>query len=261
MVALRAALTHLRDHPAHDQDPVVLCTDSQAALAKRSPREAGARRDRRQRSGRRSDACWPGSPRPAARSCCSGCLPTADCRGTSGRTPWPGRRPPSPKKSPSTRGPLALNRPVAAGVVPISTDPSWLTGCRPRCDAWSERPPSTSTRSGRATALVRVHSPHNLHRIRRSPRPDCDQCAEPQCRTCGEEPDSPEHVLRRSSALMTNGSVCSEPSCRSTRTSGGTTRWRPWWRPPGPYRADRLRSTEWVRREPQPQQQKQHKQQ
>ena len=34
MVALRAALTHLRDHPAHDEDPVMLCTDSKAALAK-----------------------------------------------------------------------------------------------------------------------------------------------------------------------------------------------------------------------------------
>ena len=34
MVALRAALTHLREHPAHDEDSVVLCTDSQAALAK-----------------------------------------------------------------------------------------------------------------------------------------------------------------------------------------------------------------------------------
>ena len=53
MVALRAALTHLRDHPAHDEDPVVLCTDSQAALAKlrRGPPGQEAR------SGRRSGAC------------------------------------------------------------------------------------------------------------------------------------------------------------------------------------------------------------
>ena len=47
-----------------------------------------------------------------------------------------------------------------------------------------------------------------LHRIGRSPGPDCDQCAEPRrraswCRVCGEEPDSPEHILRRCPALMT----------------------------------------------------------
>ncbi|KAF0290571.1 putative RNA-directed DNA polymerase from transposon BS [Amphibalanus amphitrite] len=33
MVALRAALNHLLEHPAHTEDPVVICTDSQSALA------------------------------------------------------------------------------------------------------------------------------------------------------------------------------------------------------------------------------------
>ncbi|KAF0299698.1 Exportin-4 [Amphibalanus amphitrite] len=34
LVALREALRHLHEHPAHTGDPIVLCTDSQAALAK-----------------------------------------------------------------------------------------------------------------------------------------------------------------------------------------------------------------------------------
>ena len=119
---------------------------------------AGDRRDRKHRSGRRSGACWPGSPQPFARSFCSGCLPIADCRGTSGQTPWPGGRPPSLKMmSPSTRGPSTGQRREWPARTPSPTGRrggiahSWLAGCRPRCDASSERPPSTSTRSGRAT--------------------------------------------------------------------------------------------------------------
>jgi len=33
LVALRTALTYLREHPAHTEDPIVVCTDSQSALA------------------------------------------------------------------------------------------------------------------------------------------------------------------------------------------------------------------------------------
>ena len=33
MVALQAALSYLRDNPAHEDDPIVVCTDSQSALA------------------------------------------------------------------------------------------------------------------------------------------------------------------------------------------------------------------------------------
>ena len=33
LMALRAALQHLLQHPAHEEDPVIFCTDSQAALA------------------------------------------------------------------------------------------------------------------------------------------------------------------------------------------------------------------------------------
>ena len=33
MVALHAALTHIQDHPAHETDPLVICTDSQSVLA------------------------------------------------------------------------------------------------------------------------------------------------------------------------------------------------------------------------------------
>ena len=33
LMALRAALQHLLQHPAHEEDPVIVCTDSQAALA------------------------------------------------------------------------------------------------------------------------------------------------------------------------------------------------------------------------------------
>ena len=33
MVALRETLTYIHNHPAHEEDPVVICTDSQAALS------------------------------------------------------------------------------------------------------------------------------------------------------------------------------------------------------------------------------------
>ena len=33
MVALHAALTYIQEHPAHESDPIVICTDSQSALA------------------------------------------------------------------------------------------------------------------------------------------------------------------------------------------------------------------------------------
>ena len=77
-------------------------------------------------------------------------------------------------------------------------------------------------------------------------------CRASWCRLCGEEPDSPKHILRRW-ALMTVrfrlfGTIF--PSYEDVRRDDAV---RPWWRPPGSYRADRLRPTEWVRRERQQQ--------
>jgi ribonuclease HI len=33
MVALRETLTYIHNHPAHEEDPIIICTDSQAALS------------------------------------------------------------------------------------------------------------------------------------------------------------------------------------------------------------------------------------
>ena len=76
----------------------------------------------------------------------------------------------------------------------------------------------------------------------RLPSRDQGEQQQPQCgaswgRTCGEEPDSPEHILRRCLVLMTVrfrlfGTIF--PTFEDVRRSDAVAAW---WRPPGSYRA------------------------
>ena len=208
MVALRAALTHLRDHPAHDEDPVVLCTDSQTALAKlrRGPpgqeAQIGAEIWRLLAGLASADRpfilLWvpshcglPGNERADTLAGQAFALPQDD-------VPVDAR---------------TVHR-AAARVARSHAIAHWPPGWYRSLTAGRLPPPVRRFERETAVDIHQIRAGHwsgstaYLHRIGRSPGPDCDQCAEPRCRAswcrvCGEEPDSPEHILRRCPALMT----------------------------------------------------------
>ena len=94
LFALRVALEELsRVDTRADSLPVVLCTDSMAALAG----NGAALPPRERRWPRPSGSCCDRSPTEDSPSTCSGFPPTAGCPATSGQTPSPGR--PTPYRS------------------------------------------------------------------------------------------------------------------------------------------------------------------
>ena len=79
-VALQAALSHLRDNPEHEDDPIVVCTDSQSALA--TLREGPAAQ-----SSPLGIGIWSALRELSAGSTCSGSPHTAVSEETRGQTP------------------------------------------------------------------------------------------------------------------------------------------------------------------------------
>ena len=207
MTALRAALTYLNEHPVHTRDPVILCTDSQAALAKLrggpSEQEAPIGRDiwcllsRLATEDRPFLLQWvpshcglPGNERADHLAGQASALPQEDV-------------------PVDTR---TVHR-AAARAARSSSISEWPAGWYQSLMDGHLPPPVRRFDRTTAIDIHQVRAGHwsgsaaYLHRIGRSPAPGCEQCEDPRCRaswclTCGEEPDTPEHVLLRCPALM-----------------------------------------------------------
>ena len=209
MVALRAATGYLLEHPAHAEDPIIICTDSQASLA---TLRAG----------------------PATQSSPLGATIwehlVALARG--GSRPVHLQWVPSHCQLEGNERADAIAREAAALpqlAVPVDARTAFRAASRTTRaetvrgwpDGWyktlmnNKMPAPLPKDTPRGTA-VDVHqlraghwsgSAQYLHRIGRNPSPDCPQCGDKECRAgrcviCKEEADTPEHILLNCPALM-----------------------------------------------------------
>ena len=95
LTALLSALQHLLDHPAHTQLPVVICTDSQSALAALREGPTGQKTP----LGASVWGALASLAGPPAAFTCSGCRPTVGWTATSAPTLSPRRRRRSSKRA------------------------------------------------------------------------------------------------------------------------------------------------------------------
>ena len=208
LVALREALNYLLDHPAHTEDPLVVCTDSQSALAalRSGPAEQVAQLNR---------AVWDALIR----------LSEDGTRQI--RLQWvPSHCGLDGNEKADTLAKEAAALPQEE--VPVDSRTVHRAAARAaskrtieqRPQGWfrslmGEARPSAVTGLDRHAAID-VHqlraghwsaSQQYLHRIGRNPTPDCERCEDVRCRgglcpLCREEADTPQHVLLRCPALM-----------------------------------------------------------
>ncbi|XP_043211169.1 uncharacterized protein LOC122375739 [Amphibalanus amphitrite] len=207
LVALRAALRHLHEHPVHTGDPIVLCTDSQAALAKlrggpseqESPMGAEIWRllTDLASGGRPLRLQWvpshcgiPGNERADALAGEASALPQEEA-------------PVDVRTVHRAAARAASSRALAQW--PVGWYRSLMAGHLP--------PPVRDYPREVAIDIHQVRAGHwsgsaaYLHRIGRGPSPQCEQCMDPRCRAswclaCGEAPDTSEHLLLHCPALM-----------------------------------------------------------
>ena len=208
LIALREAFTYLIDHPAHTEDPLVVCTDSQAALAalRSGPAEQRTQLNR---------AVWDALVR----------LTEDGSRQV--RLQWvPAHCGLDGNERADTLAKEAATLPQEE--VPVDTSTVHRAAARAAgARTASQRPPGWFrslmgvNRPPPVTGLDRqsavdVHqlraghwsgSAHYMHRIGRNPDPGCDQCRDEACRggrcpLCGEAADTPQHILLRCPALM-----------------------------------------------------------
>ena len=226
LMAIRAALQHLLQHPAHEEDPVIFCTDSQAALAalRQGPteqREQLAVEVRealtRLSAGATAPPVGPVPLRPAreraSRRAGEGGGRSPSGRGTGGRQDGgPGGSQGGEIKDLQAASQRVVPRPD--GGAPAAA------GCRPGPVLGSGRPPT----AGRP--LHWAGSAQYLHRIGKKPTAECTGCDDVNCPAglclvCRDEADVPRHVLLRCPALMTarfrrTGSI--NPTCEEARS-------------------------------------------
>ena len=182
-----------------DDLPLVVCSDSQAALATFAS-GAGAQ------TTALGAALWDlllelQSLQVDVRCTCSGSPHTKGFLETRRRTGWL-RRPPAYHKimflwmsALSTVLSVAPPpKPCAEAGTTAYSGGSWGIGCRDRSSK-PETTRSTSTNFAQATGDAQC-----LHRIGRNPSHACQQCSELKCQAvrwlvCREGPDTPEHVL------------------------------------------------------------------
>ncbi|XP_043223412.1 uncharacterized protein LOC122382301 [Amphibalanus amphitrite] len=207
LVALNAALEYLRQHPAHTEDPVVVCTDSQAALrrlqegpsAQSSPLATAIWDSLLElsSSGRRVLLQWipshcgiPGNERADQLAKDASTLPQEDV-------------------------PVDVTTVyrAAARLARARTTNQWPPGWYRTLMEGRPPPPVRGPNRLDAVETHQLRAGHwsgsaqYLHRIGRHPSPECAQCSDRGCRAgwcraCGEEADTPDHVLLRCPALM-----------------------------------------------------------
>ena len=209
MVALQAAIEYLLEHPTHIDDPIVICSDSQTALATLRGGPAA-------------------QTSPLGASIWEGMVALA--RG--GARPLHLQWVPAHCDLEGNEKADALAREAATlpqGDVPVDVRTAYRAAAREARtravkewpDGWyrtlmnDHRPAPITGGTSRETA-VEVHqlraghwsgSAQYLHRIGKNPSPDCEQCSNKKCAAgkcviCGEEADTPEHILLRCPALM-----------------------------------------------------------
>ena len=207
MLALHSALSHLRENPAHTEDPIVVCTDSQSALAslregpsaQSSPLGIDIWRTLRGLSegGRQIVLQW-------VPSHCS-------LRGNE-RADSIAKEASSLDQTTATVDVRTAHR-AAARLARTRTIQAWPAGWY-RLLMGARLPPPVA--GGDRQAAVDVHqlraghwttSTQWRHRVGQAPSRQCKQCDNPQCsaarcRVCREEADTPKHVVLRCPALM-----------------------------------------------------------
>ena len=209
MIALRAAITHLQDYPAHTEDPIVICTDSQSALATL-------------RSGPAAQTT------PLGAAIWEGLI--ALSRG--GDRPIHLQWVPSHCELAGNESADAIAKDAAElpqGDIPVDVRTVYRAvsrdararSLREWPEGWyqklmSHHIPAPLPRGTPRETAVEVHqlraghwsgSAQYLHRIGRNPSRNCAQCSDKtcsagRCGACGEEADTPEHILLHCPALM-----------------------------------------------------------
>ena len=224
LMALRAALQHLLQHPAHEEDPVIFCTDSQAALAvlRQGPTE--------QREQLGVDV-WEALTRLSAGGGCRLHLQWVPSHcGLRGN-----ELAEESAALPQEEVPVDVRTVVRAAARAAKS-----MICRQRPSGWhrdlmGERLPPPVVDLDRFSA-VDVHqlraghlagSAQYLHRIGKKPTAECTGCNDANCPAglclvCREEADVPRHILLRCPALMTvrfrrTGSI--NPTCEEARST------------------------------------------
>ncbi|XP_043195854.1 uncharacterized protein LOC122367106 [Amphibalanus amphitrite] len=207
LVALNAALEYLRQHPAHTEDPVVVCTDSQAALrrlqegpsAQSSPLAIAIWDSLLElsSSGRQVLLQWipshcgiPGNERADQLAKDASTLPQEDV---------------PVDVTTVYRAAARLARARTTSQWPPGWYRTLMEGRLPPPVRGSNRLDAVETHQLRAGHWS--GSAQYLHSIGRHPSPECAQCSDRGCRAgwcraCGEEADTPDHVLLRCPALM-----------------------------------------------------------
>jgi len=208
MVALQAALLFLASSPAIEEDPIIVCTDSQSALA-------------RLRSGAAAQTS------PLGVEIWEALKTLADNGSRPVRLQWvpshcaiPGNeRADVLAKEASLLDQEDVSIDVrtafraAARAAKTTYTQEWPPGWYRDLMGTKIPPPVTGVDRDVAVDVHQVRAGHwsgsvqYMHRIGRSPQPNCDQCDQLGCRAglcplCREEADTPRHILLRCPAHM-----------------------------------------------------------
>ena len=208
LIALRAAIDHLLKNPAHEQDPVIFCTDSQAALASLRGGPAEQRTAlcaevwealiSLATGGRRIHLQWvpshcgiPGNEHADTLAGEAAALPQEEAP-LDTRTVF--------------RAVARVARARTAQQRPAGWYQTLMEGTWPPPVSGVDRYSAVDVHQLRAGHWA--GSTQYLHRIGRAPSPECPGCDSQSCRAafctmCREEADTPHHILLRCPALMT----------------------------------------------------------